>query len=88
VSDPQMQEWIEDGWITVVDKQGYVLTDKGRAAIKGAGAHSSCELSALDLGPVELPDLSDLDLPVTFGQGRAEVERQVNPAVPAALRAA
>jgi hypothetical protein len=38
MSDPLMREWIEDGWIKAVGKQGYILTDKGRAAINGRSA--------------------------------------------------
>lgn len=39
ITDPDMQRWLDAGWIEAVGTDGYRITDKGRAiALAPAGA--------------------------------------------------
>jgi DNA-binding PadR family transcriptional regulator len=34
ITDPDMQRWLDQGWIEVVGTDGYRITDKGRKALQ------------------------------------------------------
>lgn len=34
ITDPDMQRWVDDGWIEAVGTEGYRITDKGREALQ------------------------------------------------------